>query len=105
MATIADFQAIEDYYIIGDLRTAALVSKEGSIDWLCLPYFDSASIFGKLLDRSAGCLSLEMPDYNIAASYIKDTAIVEFRLATSKTELSIKDYMVPKKTTKTTTQY
>jgi GH15 family glucan-1,4-alpha-glucosidase len=105
MAKVADFQAIEDYYIIGDLRTAALVSKVGSIDWLCLPYFDSASIFGKLLDPSAGCLSLEMPGYNIAASYIKDTAIVEFRLSTNETELFIKDYMVPKKTAKTTTQY
>ena len=48
------YKPIEDYGIIGDLHTVALVGKDGSIDWCCLPHFDSPSIFASILDAEKG---------------------------------------------------
>ena len=48
------YQPIESYGVIGDMHSAALVCENGSIDWCCLPYFDSPSIFAGLLDDKRG---------------------------------------------------
>ena len=48
------YQPIENYGIIGNMRTVALVSMNGSIDWYCYPNFDSPSIFGAILDHKKG---------------------------------------------------
>ncbi len=48
------YQPLENYGIIGDMHTCALVGLDGSIDWLCLPHFDSPSVFSKILDDKKG---------------------------------------------------
>ena len=48
------YQPLENYGIIGDMHTCALVGLDGSIDWLCLPHFDSPSVFCKILDDKKG---------------------------------------------------
>ncbi|WFO16224.1 glycoside hydrolase family 15 protein [Cellulophaga baltica 4] len=67
-----------DYGIIGNCRSAALVSKNGSMDWCCLPEFDSSSVFAKLLDEEiGGSFGFEVEDtYEIQQFYDAETAIL-----------------------------
>ena len=48
------YQPIENYGLIGNMRTSALVGTDGSIDWFCFPYFDSPSVFAAILDEHKG---------------------------------------------------
>src|SRR5437588_3545481 len=72
---------IADYALIGDCHTAALISRSGSIDWCCLPRFDSGSAFGRLLDREHGGHCAIAPadggEWEVSREYLKDTLVLE----------------------------
>jgi GH15 family glucan-1,4-alpha-glucosidase len=87
--------AIEDYALIGDCRTAALVSRSGSIDWLCLPHYSSPAIFAALLDRSrGGCCSIQ-PGGRCSSErrYCGDTPILETTFATASGVVRVLDLL------------
>lgn len=73
------FPAIENYALIGDCRSAALVSKQGSLDWLCLPHFSSPSLFGALLDDEQGGRFRICPGVPARSTrrYLPDTNVLE----------------------------
>jgi GH15 family glucan-1,4-alpha-glucosidase len=90
---------IEDYAIVGDLHTAALISTEGSIDWLCLPRFDSPACFSALLDTpKAGRWLLAPADGGECAGrrYRKGTLILETEWETPTGKVKIIDFMPPR---------
>lgn len=85
---------IHDYAIIGDCRSAALVSRSGSIDWLCWPRFDSPSIFGAFLDERAGVWSLVPADVcGVERRYIQGTNVFETRFHPATVTLLLVDFM------------
>ncbi len=84
--------AIEDYALIGDCHTAALVGRDGNIDWLCLPRFDSASTFGALLgDEEHGHWRISPAGATMAASraYRRDTFVLVTRWVTDDGEVEV----------------
>jgi GH15 family glucan-1,4-alpha-glucosidase len=87
---------IEEYAVIGDCRTAALVGADGSIDWLCLPRFDAASVFGALLgDAEQGMWSLRPADAAATSSrgYATDTFTLVTRWVTADGEVEVTELM------------
>lgn len=84
-----------DYGIIGNCKSAALVAKNGSIDWCCLPEFDSPSIFAKLLDDDiGGSFGFEVDDsYKIKQSYDSETAILVTTFTSGENSFELHDFM------------
>lgn len=90
---------IEDYALLGDLHTAALLGRDGSIDWLCLPRFDSPACFAALLhDESAGYWRLAPAAGGPATrrGYRGDTLIVDSEWDTDGGTVRITDFMPPR---------
>jgi GH15 family glucan-1,4-alpha-glucosidase len=92
---------IEDYGLIGDLQTAALVSRHGSIDWLCVPRFDSSACFANLLGTPDNGRWLLQPAGDFRASgrrYATDTLILETDFETDTGAVRLIDFMPPRET-------
>ena len=89
---------IEDYALIGDCETAALVGRNGSIDWLCLPRFDSEACFAALLgEENNGRWQIAATDTKakITRRYRPDTLILETRFETKSGAATLIDFMYP----------
>ena len=90
---------IEDYGLIGDLQTVALVSRLGSIDWLCFPRFDSGAIFASLLgDEENGQWTMRPAEdfHSPGRRYRGDTLVLETDLETSSGAVRLIDFMPPR---------
>jgi GH15 family glucan-1,4-alpha-glucosidase len=90
---------LEDYALIGDCETAALVSRHGSIDWLCWPRFDSGACFAALLGSEAHGrwqLSAADNDARITRAYRGDTLVLETQIHASGGEVTVVDFMPPR---------
>jgi GH15 family glucan-1,4-alpha-glucosidase len=91
-----DAPSIGDYGLIGDTRTAALVSSAGSIDWLCFPRFDSPPLFGRLVAGDLGG-SFEVAALGVRETrrrYLDDSSIVETAWRTESGEAVLVDGMI-----------
>ena len=84
-----------DYGIIGNCRSAALISKTGSIDWCCLPEFDSSSVFAKLLDEEIGGDFSFITDesYSVTQKYFENTCVLITNFSNGIDAFEVLDFM------------
>src|SRR4051812_10457786 len=90
---------LEDYALIGDCETAALVSRAGSIDWLCWPRFDSPACFAALLGTSEHgrwLVEAAEPDARVRRAYRGHTLILETTIETAGGAVTVIDFMPPR---------
>ena len=93
---MANGSLISEHGPIGDLQTAALVSSDGSVDWFCLPRFDSPSLFASLIDADRGgfCqIRSATDDYTSRQLYLPDTAILDTRFMSEEGVAELIDFM------------
>jgi GH15 family glucan-1,4-alpha-glucosidase len=91
------YKLIEDYGIIGDMHTAGLISRDGSLDWLCLPDFDSPSVFATLLDDEKGgyfrICGQESEESQTRQFYFPETNVLMTRFSSSGSVAQLADFM------------
>ena len=91
------FHPIDSYGFVGDMRTAALIAPDGSADWLCLPRFDSPSVFAAILDdRRGGRFRLGPAEGGVGVQrYLEGTNVLTTRFKTKSGVLELIDWMDP----------
>jgi alpha,alpha-trehalase len=98
---------IEDYGIIGNCRSSALVSRNGSIDWCCLPDFDSGSVFGRIVDREkGGYFGITVKgNPTVTQKYLLNTTILVTTFVSQEAAFEILDFMPLYRTDETNYYY
>ena len=89
------YKPIGDYGVIGNMLSAALVGTDGSIDWCCLPRFDSPSIFAAILDDGKGgrfCIKPQTP-FQSHQAYLDSTNILRTTFRTETGTVTVTDFM------------
>ena len=89
------YKKISDYGIIGNLHSVALVGRDGSIDWLCLPQIDSPSIFGAILDADDGGFFSVSPEgeWDSVLTYLEDSNVLAGQFRTRTGMYTVTDFM------------
>jgi hypothetical protein len=91
------YQAIEDHAVIGDLHTVALVATDGTIDWCCLPRFDSPAVFASVLDADrGGCFAVRSEAVQTRQLYKPGTNVLVTRFLGTGSVGEVVDFTVPR---------
>lgn len=87
-------QPIGDYALLSDCQSAALVGRDGSVDWLCVPRFDAPAVFARLIDAGAGHWSIRpATDYQVQRQYLPETLVHATTFSTTEGEAVLEDAM------------
>src|ERR671925_1966562 len=87
-------QPIGEYGLLADCNSSALVSRDGSIDWLCLPRYDSDAIFARILDPDGGHWSIRpVGEYRVERRYLPGSLVVETAFTTPTGVVRVRDAM------------
>jgi alpha,alpha-trehalase len=94
--TASPFPPIAEYAFLSDCETCALVAPNGNVEWLCLPHFDSPSVFGAILDRDAGGFRLGPDDIEVPAArrYLPGTNVLETSWGTTGGWIIVRDVLL-----------
>ena len=92
-----EFLPVAEYGLLADCNSAALVSRDGSIDWLCMPRYDSSAVFSRILDPKAGHWSIRpVGPFKAERRYVPGTLVIETTFTTESGTVRLRDAMALK---------